>query len=112
MNNSKTTLVSPGTANRFYGDRETALAAGYVEISEEEYLRRLEALPKKVKPSYEALVAAYVREKYNQSAVEAILANYLANPTDSEHRAEFNAFSVYRDECKRRAREAIRKYNG
>jgi len=56
---------------------------------------------------YAELVDKYVRERYSQSAVEAILNNYIADPSDEEHAEEFAALQTYRAECKARAKAEV-----
>ena len=56
---------------------------------------------------YARLVDAYVREKYSQSAVEAIINNYLSDLENTEYKAEFNALQAYRESCKLRAKSEI-----
>ena len=50
------------------------------------------------------MVAAFVREKYSQNAVEAIINNYLADPNNTEYVAEFTALQNFRKECKAKAK--------
>ena len=56
---------------------------------------------------YARLVDAYVREKYSQSAVEAIINNYLSDPENEEYKAEFVALQLYREECKNKAKAEV-----
>lgn len=56
---------------------------------------------------YAALVDKYVREKYSQSAVEAILNNYIGAPEVEKHVTEFEALQEWRAECKERARAEV-----
>ena len=56
---------------------------------------------------YARLVDAYVREKYSQSAVEAIINNYLSDPENEKYKAEFAAFQLYREECKAKAKTEV-----
>ena len=56
---------------------------------------------------YARLVDAYVREKYSQSAVEAIINNYLSDPENEEYKAEFAALQMYREECKNKAKAEV-----
>ena len=56
---------------------------------------------------YARLVDAYVREKYSQSAVEAIINNYLSDPENEEYKAEFAALQLYREECKNKAKAEV-----
>ena len=53
---------------------------------------------------YAHRVHVLLRKKYSQSAVEAILNNYLDDPDNAEHRAEFEALQAYRKECKQQAK--------
>ena len=52
---------------------------------------------------YEQLVSKYIREKYSQDSVEAIIANYLNEPENETYIKEFNDFQEYRKNCKLRA---------
>lgn len=56
---------------------------------------------------YARLVDAYVREKYSQSAVEAIINNYLSDPENEKYKAEFAALQLYREECKEKAKTEV-----
>ena len=56
---------------------------------------------------YARLVDAYVREKYSQSAVEAIINNYLSDPENKEYKAEIAALQMYREECKNKAKAEV-----
>ena len=56
---------------------------------------------------YERLVAAYVREKYSQSAVEAIVNNYLSDPENEKYKVKFVTLQLYREECKNKARVEV-----
>ena len=56
---------------------------------------------------YARLVDAYVREKYSQSAVEAIINNYLSDPENEKYKAEFAALQLYREECKAKANTEV-----
>ena len=48
-----------------------------------------------------------MREKYSQSAVEAIINNYLSDPENEEYKAEFAALQTYREECKDKAKAEV-----
>lgn len=56
---------------------------------------------------YARLVDAYVREKYSQSAVEAIINNYISDPENEKYKAEFAALQMYREECKNKAKAEV-----
>ena len=49
---------------------------------------------------YDEAVDMEIRKKYPQRAVEAILNNYLADPTNEQYIAEFDELQAYRAECK------------
>lgn len=49
---------------------------------------------------YSQTVQKLVRKKYPQDVVEAILNNYLNDPSNEKHRAEFFTLQAYREECK------------
>jgi hypothetical protein len=56
------------------------------------------------KEQYNALVVAYIRERYSQDDENAILRKKLAN-TDTEN--EFEAYNKYVEECKARAKKEL-----
>lgn len=62
---------------------------------------------------HSCILAALIRDGYDADRVEALLANRLADPADSGHAAEWEAFCRYRQEAKRLAfvaeREALAK---
>ena len=49
---------------------------------------------------YSQTVHNLVREKYSQDAVEAILNNYLNDPSNEGYRSKFFTLQAYREECK------------
>jgi hypothetical protein len=49
---------------------------------------------------YETEIVRRIRKRYNQNQVEAIVNNYLAEPTNEKYAAEFKAFQEYRTQCK------------
>ena len=49
---------------------------------------------------YKKLVARFIREKYSQDDVEAIINNYLCDPQDEKAQLEFSELQVYREKCK------------
>ena len=56
---------------------------------------------------YSQTVQSLIRKKYPQDVVEAILNNYLNDPTNEKHKAEFFALQAYREECKIIARAEV-----
>jgi len=57
--------------------------------------------------SYKDKVVEMIREKYDANDVEALYANYLAEPNNEKYIAEFNEFQAYRIECKAKAKSEI-----
>ena len=49
---------------------------------------------------YKQEVSKLIRTKYNQNDVEAILNNYLEDPTDEKYIKEFKELQKFRAECK------------
>ena len=56
---------------------------------------------------YGQLVSDLVRKKYSASAVEAILNNYMDDPSNEKYVAEFKELQAYRAECKEMARAEV-----
>ena len=57
--------------------------------------------------TYESLVAAIVRSKYNEDAMQAVVNNYLLNPEDADHKSEFDTMQLWRQEAKTIAKQAV-----
>lgn len=55
---------------------------------------------------YPRLVSEFVRQKYSQDKVEAILNNYMAEP--EKHSTEFTELQEYRKACKEYAKGLLR----
>jgi hypothetical protein len=55
--------------------------------------------------TYETLVAALVHTHYSADAETAIIANYLADPDNADHRAEFEQYQAWRAEVKTACKE-------
>ena len=53
-----------------------------------------------------------MRLEYSQSAVEAIINNYLYDPENEEYKAEFDALQAYRKYCKAKAKDYINILRG
>lgn len=87
---SKTHIVCDLVAH-FYPKRE---------LTEEQKAKQKEK-------QYNALVTKYIRQKYDANDVEALYANYLAEPNNEKYITEFNQFQSYRIECKTRAKEEV-----
>ena len=56
--------------------------------------------PAAVERAYGILVEKEFRKLYSQSRVEAIVNNYLLDPTNEKYKAEMDAMQAYRAECK------------
>ena len=50
------------------------------------------------------------RKKYLQRDVEAIINNFLVEPSDAEYVREFDEMQAYRTQCKAYVREMMAKY--
>lgn len=59
-----------------------------------------EAEPKAVKSARGKLISKEFRKKYSQDDVEAIVNNYLLDPTNELYKAEMDKMQAYRAECK------------
>lgn len=57
--------------------------------------------------SYPALVAALVNARYDRDAMDAIVNNYIADPTDAEHATEMVAMQAWRARAKSLAALAL-----
>lgn len=59
---------------------------------------------------YNTLVSAFVRSKYSEDEMEAIICNVLdADSQSEEHNKEYLEMQAYRKECKKMAKEVIEK---
>lgn len=56
---------------------------------------------------YGKLVSDRFRKRYSQDMVEAIINNYMSEPSDEKYIAELKEMQEYRSECKRLAREEL-----
>lgn len=56
---------------------------------------------------YGHIVSTIIRGKYSEDNVEAILNNYLSDPTNTRYEAEFNMLQSWRAEAKERARSIL-----
>ncbi len=66
-----------------------------------------EEVPGTLEVLYGKLVARKFRRRYGQNQVEAIINNYLADPTNSDYVAEFKAMQEYRKQCKVEAKAEL-----
>lgn len=85
--------------------REKLSGKKIISIKTGKYYERIEkySFIVEIADSYEKLVSKYIREKYSQDAVEAIIANYLNEPENEIYSNEFKDFQEYRKNCKLRA---------
>ena len=56
-------------------------------------------------PTYDVLVSAIIHTRYSTDSELAILANYLSDPTNEQHLAEYNAYQQWRDTVKTACKE-------
>ena len=68
---------------------------------------RLAKLNDLQKEAYEQQTSELFRKKYSQSAVEAIINNYLLDPENEKYKAEFSEMQAYRAECKAEAKKEV-----
>lgn len=75
-----------------------------IEINDEEIEAQEEVV---IVPSatYATLVAALIHTRYTADAETAIIANYLADPDNADHRAEFEQYQAWRAEVKTACKE-------
>ena len=57
--------------------------------------------------TYPQIVSALVDKKYPADAMQAIQNNYLADPDDADHKAEFDAMQAWRVTAKAAAHEIL-----
>ena len=55
--------------------------------------------------TYDTLVAGIIHTRYSPDAETAILANYLADPSNEAHKAEFDEYQAWRAEVKTACKE-------
>ena len=60
-----------------------------------------EVEPEAAEKAYGYLVDKEFRKKYSQSQVEAIVNNYLLDPTNEGYKADMDEMQAYRAECKK-----------
>lgn len=65
----------------------------------------VEQIAKQKEKQYYALTTKYIRQKYDANAVEALLSNYAEDR--EKYQEEFNAFAMYRKECKAKAHKEV-----
>lgn len=63
--------------------------------------------PEAFERAYGALVSNKFRRGYSQSKVEAIINNYLSDPTNETYLAEFTEMQAYRKACKEEAKAEL-----
>lgn len=80
----------------------------YREMTAEEIEQRQAEQKKHMQSlNYDELVERFVRQRYSQSDVEAIINNYLGDNGNEQYQSEFNALQEYRKECKAKAKEML-----
>ena len=73
------------------------------ECDEVEYNHKEDLSPS----DYGSMVSCIIRGKYSEDAVEAILNNYLSDPTNKRYEAEFQQLQEWRAKAKQAARTII-----
>lgn len=57
--------------------------------------------------TYETLVSDIVKSEYSSDKMEAVINNYLLNPENVEHKAEFDNMQQWREQAKIIAKQAL-----
>lgn len=73
---------------------------GSKQIDEETYELVSTSLLMRAEPTYESLVSALIRKRYDADKMEAIINNYLADKDDESANIEFSEMQTYRREVK------------
>ena len=73
---------------------------GSKQIDEETYELVSTSLLMRTEPTYDTLVSALIRKKYDADKMEAIINNYLADKDDESANIEFAEMQTYRQEVK------------
>lgn len=66
-----------------------------------------ETNPESWEQLYGHMVTNKIRKLYSQNQIEAILNNYIAEPTNEKYAAEFKALQEYRKKCKAEVKEEL-----
>jgi hypothetical protein len=69
--------------------------------------RRLLQLNDRLNKEYRQVVNYLIRKKYSQSDVEAIINNYMDDPSNEKYAAEFKELQAHRAACKVMARAEV-----
>lgn len=70
------------------------------QIDEETYELVSTSLLMRAEPTYDTLVSALIRKKYDADKMEAVINNYLADKDDESANIEFAEMQTYRQEVK------------
>jgi hypothetical protein len=73
---------------------------GSKQINDDTYELVSTSLLLRTEPTYDVLVSALIRKKYDADKMEAIINNYLADTNDETAKAEFADMQAYRQEVK------------
>lgn len=73
---------------------------GSKQINDDTYELVSTSLLLRTDPTYDVLVSALIRKKYDADKMEAIINNYLADTNDETAKAEFADMQAYRQEVK------------
>lgn len=73
---------------------------GSKQVDEETYELVSTSLLMRAEPTYDTLVSALIRKRYDADKMEAIMNNYLADKDDEVAKAEFEEMQNYRKEVK------------
>lgn len=87
--------------------RQQLVVVAYDIEKTEEGFKYREVTIQPGRKTYEGIVSALVSDKYPHDRMEAIINNYLSDPSDPEILQEFNDMQAWRKEAKAIARDIL-----
>lgn len=104
INRSSPTIVELNDAY-FFRHSHTELNDG------SDMVEAREAIAVVPRATYDTLVAGLIHTRYSPDAETAILANYLADPNNEAHKAEFDEYQAWRAQVKSACKEYFDNLN-
>lgn len=92
----KPEMIVSNTGRSYY----VVVNLGSKQIDEETYELVSTSLLMRAEPTYDTLVSALIRKKFNADKMEAVINNYLADKDDESAITEFTEMQAYRQEVK------------
>ena len=78
------------------------------ELQKKLALKNEQTLKMSLKKSYKSFISKEIRKKYSQDEIEAIVNNFLDEPTNLKYFKEFTELQTYRKECKKKIRSQFK----